>query len=582
VLQIAYLWGYKSYHLSWKQRQRIAKAACRLVAYDCAFQQSLAASPVPAWDKCLQNSLQTGEDTDKAVSPRHAGSTSYITRIKSSYPGYLRELWRYAIKTKGSGASFQELADTMNEKSAAPAEERVELSISTGQLSAWFTLNNGKQRSSKEKPMLTQAMKASRLAWVDRHGCRLTTPNEPVAFLDEKWFYKRNRRRKLKDLPLDPNLEPAGADKLFFPKATSRRFPVKVMYMGVVGRPNLEQNFDGKILLLRVSRPKQLSRATGSERFVSDATMNGLLKEGGWRSCYVGGMTVGELRATVVESYDMEDDVADHLCFGYETHVGTQGNTQKKWLDDDDVIEEVEYRPTADNDTALLGIDCVEMQVRHEAGEWVEEDVNCDSQFMLDNIRKIGQTMRDKISWVPHPQKCYLVMDNAGGHGTEEAIKKYTDILETEFDIEIIHQIPRSPETNILDLGIWCSLQWAVDKLMRGRRGDMEALVQGVTSVWNGAGGELSTAFSSVWTQLTRVLHLIKVDEGGNESVEKKRGKRLVALDKPLAPPTAAGPSSAAVGDAGDISNLTTVGATDSLQAVLDVLEDDDEDELYL
>ena len=121
-----------------------------------------------------------------------------------------------------------------------------------------------------------------------------------------------------------------------------------------------------------MSRPKQLSRATGSERFVSDATINGLLKEGGWRSCYVGGMTVGELRATVVESYNMEDDVADHLCFGYETHVGTQGNKQKRRLDDDDVIEEVEYCPTADNDTSLLGIDCVEMQVRHEAGERVK------------------------------------------------------------------------------------------------------------------------------------------------------------------------------------------------------------------
>ena len=63
------------------------------------------------------------------------------------------------------------------------------------------------------------------------------------------------------------------------------------------------------------------------------------------------------------ESYDMEDDVADHLCFGYETHVGTQGNTQKRWLDDDNVIDEVEYRPSGDvQDTALLGMDCLEMR----------------------------------------------------------------------------------------------------------------------------------------------------------------------------------------------------------------------------
>ena len=152
----------------------------------------------------------------------------------------MRELWRYAVKTKGSGASFQELAETMNEKSAAPGEERVELSISAGQLSNWFSDNNGKQRSSKEKPLLTQAMKAKRREWVDRVGRILSSSNNPVAILEEKWFYKLNLRRKLKDLPLDPTLEPAGADKLFYPKAISQQFPVKVMYVGVVGRPNTE------------------------------------------------------------------------------------------------------------------------------------------------------------------------------------------------------------------------------------------------------------------------------------------------------------------------------------------------------
>ena len=69
----------------------------------------------------------------------------------------------------------------MNEKSAA----QVELSISAGQLSKWFRDNNGKQRSSKEKPLLAQAMKANRQAWVDRVGHLLTAPNKPVAFLDE-------------------------------------------------------------------------------------------------------------------------------------------------------------------------------------------------------------------------------------------------------------------------------------------------------------------------------------------------------------------------------------------------------------
>ena len=198
---------------------------------------------------------------------------------------------------------------------------------------------------------------------------------------------------------------------------------------------------------------------------------------------------------------------------------------------------------------------------------------------MLENIRKVGKAIREKFHWVPHPQKCYLVMDNAGGHGKEEAITKYTDILETEFDIEIIHQIPRSPETNVLDLGIWCSLQWAMDKLMRGKRGDMEALVQGVACVWeDGAAGELSTAFSNVFKRLGRVLHLITEDNGGNELVEKKRGKRWAALDdQPFAvvsPPV----------DAADVAATAAITTTpdNDAEEINDLLDDDDDDEVFL
>ena len=113
-------------------------------------------------------------------------------------------------------------------------------------------------------------------------------------------------------------------------------------------------------------------------------------------------------------------------------------------------------------------------------------------------------------------------MDNAGGHGTDVAIAQYTLILKDEFDIELVHQCPRSPETNCLDLGVWCCLQWAVDSLMRGRRGDIQALNKGVLEVWESK--DLATAFTNVWGRLGRVLRLIREDNGGNELVEKKRG----------------------------------------------------------
>ncbi len=65
---------------------------------------------------------------------------------------------------------------------------------------------------------------------------------------------------------------------------------------------------------------------------------------------------------------------------------------------------------------------------------------------------RIGAAIRQKMNWVPENETIILIMDNAGGHGTIEAIQQYTRHLLENYNIEIIHQPPRSPETNPLDL----------------------------------------------------------------------------------------------------------------------------------
>ena len=42
---------------------------------------------------------------------------------------------------------------------------------------------------------------------------------------------------------------------------------------------------------------------------------------------------------------------------------------------------------------------------------------------------RVGASIRAVYHWVPPTQKCYLVMDNAGGHGTEETIEEYVRML---------------------------------------------------------------------------------------------------------------------------------------------------------
>ncbi len=61
-----------------------------------------------------------------------------------------------------------------------------------------------------------------------------------------------------------------------------------------------------------------------------------------------------------------------------------------------------------------------------------------------------------------HP--VYLVLDRAGGHRTIEVVESYKQMMKNRYNIILVHQIPNLPKTNVLDLGIWMSLQNAVEK----------------------------------------------------------------------------------------------------------------------
>ena len=77
-----------------------------------------------------------------------------------------------------------------------------------------------------------------------------------------------------------------------------------------------------------------------------------------------------------------------------------------------------------------------------------------------------------------------LVIDNAGGHGTILAIENHTKILLDEFNIEIIHQVPNSPETNLLDLVVWATLKYKKESLPCRQCQDPDVLVATVLNDW--------------------------------------------------------------------------------------------------
>ena len=72
------------------------------------------------------------------------------------------------------------------------------------------------------------------------------------------------------------------------------------------------------------------------------------------------------------------------------------------------------------------------------------------------------------------------MIDNAGGHGTNEAKTEYEKLLREKYNVILVFQIPNSPETNLLHLGVWRSLQSLVEKLSFRDRYDPDVLSQTV------------------------------------------------------------------------------------------------------
>ena len=522
AVHTAQLWGWNDPYLTKNERTRIAKSACNQVAYDLGYKHPLAYTSLPQWFSKLNKMVATGEGAIDPLSPSYAGTKKYMTTIEEQCPGYLHELFRYAQLVKGSLATYPELVEAMNEKSAVPGEERPSITISKWQLVDWFKNNGGVEKSPIEKPLLTKEHKEKRVLWARKWFKKLTDPEIPVAYLDEKWFYTTNRRRVMKKLP-------KGEDEIKIPeyqkpKIRSQRYPVKVMYMGVVAAPNAPRNFDGRIYLKRVSTKKKQARASRNKRFSPELQVNEELSNGGWRRLLPddGDITGREALDTLIDVYELDEFIAERLEFYFITHTGRDLKPQNKKITDTQRLNELGIRKDEEGEQQNIELDDVQVCVHLQKNDEVEEDCSCDSTFMKKWIPDVGRAMREAYHWIGVNEKLYLVMDNAGGHGTDDAKTIYTNALR-EFNIEIIWQIPRSPETNMLDLGVWMSIQAAVMRVHHMRRCHHDALAKSVEDAWN---GNLSTqAFYNVFKRLRVVLQSIIKDEGGNRLVEQHRGK---------------------------------------------------------
>ena len=128
-----------------------------------------------------------------------------------------------------------------------------------------------------------------------------------------------------------------------------------------------------------------------------------------------------EMRELVQEAYLLDDAVVDRIEFQYSTKIGKKGNEKIVRINEGAQKLEGVIRVNDDPDIPgrPLTLQDLDMKVRYRDGDTIEVDCNCDSAYMLTAMDRVGQSIRASYHWVPPSEKCYLVMDNAGGAWNE-------------------------------------------------------------------------------------------------------------------------------------------------------------------
>ena len=106
----------------------------------------------------------------------------------------------------------------------------------------------------------------------------------------------------------------------------------------------------------------------------------------------------------------------------------------------------------------------------------------------------------------------YLVLDNAGGHGTKTAVTNYTKALKQTYNIHCHHQVPNSPEKNLLDLGVWMTIQSDVERKHINKVYTKDALAESVIQAWENFND--FTKMQIIMQRWKKVLDLIIQDNG--------------------------------------------------------------------
>ena len=269
-----------------------------------------------------------------------------------------------------------------------------------------------------------------------------------------------------------------------------------------------------------MSETKQYEKKTHNQNFDDRAETNAKLRNGEWYAEEVGlikeGMTLGDLREALAQHYGLNDEVRDRLVLRHYRDQTTEGSKPKPMYVDDP------EKGVPTQEVLLMGGHS--LVVRMKKGDEREVDCSCNSEFMEKIMDEVGKAIRkhyDKLG-ISREIPIFLFLDNAGGHGTQETVDKYVASLKEDHNVVCMFQRPRSPATNMLDLGVWMAFQSLVEKLHLSKRQEVTALCNTVNKAWD----ELdATKLRNVYERWKLVLDLIIKDKGGDRFIESNRGK---------------------------------------------------------
>jgi hypothetical protein len=518
-----------------KNKIQLCKAVVYLESYYCGYSKPVTKpNTLLNWYYSFLKAKKTrvGADVANVFALKHERA-NYILDVDAAYPGFLHKLYRTATNLQGHDAPMATIYHRMNMEARRlfpNCDIRSNLKLNKFHFTKWFFSNGGKFRKYTTKPTLTAQQRKDRLVWAQDMKENIKDKDFHFCFLDEKWFYVHSKRSVYKILPPGPG-ESVEDAFVRHPKEHSRRFPIKAMFMGVVAPPNLDEDFDGTIMLERISKFKTTKQRSYSQRFVDNHQLNESIKNGLWRTECYDTISVAELALSLQEKYAMDHTVTRRLCASYSTYSGK--SKSKKWvrLTGNDFVTKNNMIMTEVRGTLRpLTLEDVHLHVQVPAGSLIEEDCTCDSDFMLDIIREVGSNIRKSFNWVAADTIIHLFMDNAGGHGTNKARNEYVQILYNDYKVQVIWQIANSPETNMLDLGAWVTVQCIVAHMHRGKRVQKDVLCK---TVYHAFFSLQPNKLENIAQRWKRVLDLIIVGKGSNDLVEKCRGLTSSLADLP-------------------------------------------------